>query len=256
VSTIDYELSIVIPTYNEVENMRRLIPYLSTTFKEISHEMIVVDDQSTDGTPEAILELAKAGHSVRLISKEKKEGIGAALRVGYDQSNGSFIASMDADLSFKPEDLKVMFQKIRSGRAGLVLGNRHSRQSFYEAVKPSVRIKRWVSSKGNWFLRTVTRIPIGDFSANFRLIRKEAWQKGYEIDQVPVSFIDRRFGKSKLNLFIEIPKFLFKLWGYLIRYGPYLYGRPSRDRNTKRQIPSPRDAALTHPPRRRESGAY
>lgn len=243
------ELSIVIPTYNEVENIRQLIPCLSETFKEVSHEILVVDDQSKDGTPEAVRQLAKEGHSVRLISKEKKEGIGAALRVGYDQSRGSFIASTDADLSFKPEDLRIIFEKIRSGNAGLVLGNRHSTGSFYEAAKPSIRIKRWVSSSGNWFLRTVTRISLGDFSANFRVIRKEAWQqietkektnmilfemilktwvKGYAIDQVAVSFVDRRFGKSKLNLFVEIPKFLFKLWGYLIRYAPSLYGRPAR----------------------------
>jgi len=240
------QLSIVIPSYNERENILLLIPQLSKVFNQISHEILVVDDLSPDGTGQAVTELTHRGHAARLISKNKKEGIGAALRVGYDEARGKYISSMDADLSFKPEHLKVMYDEILKG-ADLVVGNRHSKEDAYEASVLSIRLKRWVSQMGNRVLRFVTRIPLDDFSGNFRVIKSEVWHaietkentntilfemilktwlKRFHIVQIPCSFADRRYGKSKLRLSIEAPKFLLKLLTYLVRFGRELYFRP------------------------------
>lgn len=232
------QLSVVIPTYKEKENILILVPELSQVLTGISHEIIVVDDHSPDGTGEAVQALAGAGHSVRLIDKEKKEGIGAALRVGYAAAQGQWIASMDADLSFETKDLVRMMEKIKEG-ADLVTGNRHCQTDLYEARKFSTQVKHGVSLAGNKVLKFSTGIPLGDYSANFRMIKHEVWHKiqtqentntllfemilkcwigGFVIEEIPVIFRDRRLGQSKLKLSIEAPKFLWKLLSYLFRY--------------------------------------
>lgn len=245
------ELSIVVPTYNERENIRQMMQSIANVFSNIIYEVVVVDDRSPDKTGEVAQEMAASGHPVRVIYKDKKEGIGAALRVGYDNSQGRYIASMDADLSFQVEDLKRLYERILNG-ADLVVGSRHSKGSFYEISTPVIRKKYFVSRSGNWFLRFATRIPLHDFSANFRIIRKDVWRAiqtrenrnfllfemilkawvcGFQVEDIPVSFFDRRFGQSKLNLSTEVPKFLFKLSAYLIRYATVLYGkRPIRSK--------------------------
>lgn len=239
------ELSIVVPTYNERENIQPLIEALAIVFPKVVYEIVVVDDRSPDKTGEFAEQMALSGHPVHVVYKDKKEGIGAALRVGYDASKGWLIASMDADLSFRPEDLKLLYERILSG-ADLVVGSRHAPGSFYETPNSAIRKKYMISCFGNWFLRFTTKIPLHDFSANFRIIRREVWKAistmenrnfllfemilktwacGYRVEEIPVSFFDRRLGQSKLNLLSEIPKFFFKLVIYLIRYAGVLYGK-------------------------------
>ncbi|TSC72482.1 MAG: glycosyl transferase family protein [Parcubacteria group bacterium Gr01-1014_38] len=222
------ELSLVIPTYNERENIARLVPAVADALHGLSYEIVIVDDRSPDGTGALAQALCDAGYPVRLVTKERKEGIGAALRVGYDESRGKVIASMDADLSFDPWDLLRLYARIREGYH-LVVGSRHIAGSVYEASNRQIWIKRFVSRLGNRIVRTITGIPIGDFSANFRFMRRETWHaiattektnallfemillayvRGYAVSEVPVAFHDRRFGGSKLRLTREIPKFL------------------------------------------------
>ena len=251
----DPEISIVVPTYNERENILLLIPQISEIFKDVPHEILVVDDNSPDGTGAAVKELENKGHSSKLVTKMKKEGIGAALRVGYDAARGKFIASTDADLSFEPADLRRLYDAALAG-ADLVTGNRHAFKDLYETPKFSIRVKHWVSLNGNRLLRLTTRIPLGDFSANFRMIRRSVWRaieteettntvlfemilkakvKGFKITEIPVTFKDRRLGESKLRLRLEAPKFLIKLVGYLLRFGRELYfpdKRPASSRGT------------------------
>lgn len=239
------DLSLVIPTYNEKENVKRLIPQVIDLFKGLSYEVLVVDDDSPDGTGRAVEVFTERGYPVRLVTKKNKEGIGAALRVGYDLCQGKVIASTDADLSFDPADLLRMYQEIQNG-SDLVTGNRHANKSLYETPNFSIRVKHWVSLNGNRVLRLVTGIPLEDFSANFRMIRREVWEnihteektntilfemilkswiKGYQVKNIPVTFKDRRYGKSKLRLSLEAPKFLIKLMSYLGRYSSQLSSR-------------------------------
>lgn len=169
-------LSIVLPTYNEKDNIEILIPEIEKTFGHVNHEIIVVDDNSPDGTARVSEELNETYGNIRVIVRERKEGIGAAIREGYNNANNSIILSSDADLSFIPSDMYRLYEKIQEGY-DLVLGSRHSEYSFYELTTLNVRIKGWISKNGNRALRFITGTGISDFSANFRAIRREVWEQ-------------------------------------------------------------------------------
>src|SRR6266568_1932719 len=105
-------LSIILPTYNERENVRIFIPQLAEKFAEIPFEIVVVDDSSPDGTGEEVLKLAEKIPNVRLLVRKEKNGIGSALRNGYDNAKNDVILSADADLSFSPDDLMKLYDKM------------------------------------------------------------------------------------------------------------------------------------------------
>ncbi|MEX2054719.1 MAG: glycosyltransferase [Candidatus Andersenbacteria bacterium] len=239
------ELSVVIPTYNEKDNIGLLIAKIAEALQGIDYEIVVVDDRSPDGTGEVVEKLARTGQPVRLITKPQKEGIGAALRLGYKSCTTPIIASTDADLSFDPQDLHRLYEAVRAGQ-DLVTGTRHSKNSFYETPNRAIWTKHLVSLVGNRTLRTLTGIPLDDFTANFRAFTKTVWDaieteentnsllfemilkayvKGYSVAQIPVAFHDRRFGSSKLRLSLEAPKFFVKLVKYLWRYHRVLLRR-------------------------------
>jgi len=232
------QISLVIPTYDERENIEHLIPQVAAALAGLSYEIIVVDDRSPDGTGAVVLRYRDEGYPARLVTKERKEGIGAALRLGYFESRGAVILSTDADLSFDPADLPRLYARIQQG-ADLVVGTRHGGTGAYEAATREVRVKRFVSGAGNFILRTVTGIPLTDFSGNFRAMRRDVWHaiettedtntllfemilkayvKGFVLAEVPVVFRDRRYGASKLRLFREAPKFLRRFSRYVWQY--------------------------------------
>ncbi len=108
-------LSIVLPTYNEKDNINILIPRIEETFNHINHEIIVIDDSSPDGTARVSEELNKKYGNIKVIVREKKEGIGAAIREGYNNANNSIILSSDSDLSFLPSDMHRLYEKVQEG---------------------------------------------------------------------------------------------------------------------------------------------
>lgn len=242
-------VSVVIPTYNERQNIEILVPEVHQLFKDREHEILVVDDRSPDGTGAAVLELAKTIPQVRLISKPKKEGIGAALRLGYNQGKHDVLLSSDSDLSFSTADMLKLLDGIDAGY-DLVVGCRHAGGGQYLAPTLKVKIKHAVSVMGNAVVRAVTGLPIRDYSANFRAIRRSVWNhiktedntnslllemiikvahEGHALMEVPVTFNDRRYGKSKLNLWIEAPKFLIRLIYYTLKYRIFAPGIKAPD---------------------------
>lgn len=234
-----FTLSIVIPTYNELENIRILIPQIEKTFSDVKHEIVVVDDSSPDDTAVCALALNEQYGNIRLISRKKKEGLGAALRAGYNSAEGTIIISSDADLSFSVEDMRKLYEKITEGY-DLVLGARYGvAGSYYEMQRPITKVRGMISRTGNTALGFLTGTGIHDFSANFRAIRKKAWgnielcengnvllfemvikakRKGLKITEVPVSFKERVHGESKFNLFGETSRAFFRIVAYLIKY--------------------------------------
>ncbi len=234
------KLSIIIPTYNEKKNIGILIPTIEKEFSKKykgSFEVIVVDDDSPDGTGECALSLNKKYGNVRLISRNKKGGIGSALKEGYDNALGDLIISTDADLSFDVKDMPRLISKTEEGY-DLVVGSRHLSRSDYEKPNFKSKIKGFISRYGNILVRKISGVDINDFSANFRIIRKEVWRrlnlkdntnsvlmemilktkyKGYKVAEMRVKFIDRIYGESKLNLAKEMPKFFLKLIYHTVR---------------------------------------
>jgi len=234
----EIELSIIIPTYNERKNIEILIPDIEKKIlTKMKGEIIVVDDNSPDATAFVATRFNRKYKNIKVIMREKKQGIGSALREGYNFASGKLILSTDADLSFSTKDMIRLIDKINTGY-DLVVGNRHSNNN-YEIKGLKTSVKGTISKYGNKLIRFFTRLNIHDYSANFRVIKKSVWKdistkentnsilfemiiktnyKGYKVAEIPVKFKDRRFGKSKINLFTEVPKFFIKLIYYSVKY--------------------------------------
>lgn len=235
------ELNIVLPTYNERKNIEIFIPKIEKdVFKKrgIKGKIIVVDDNSPDGTAQAALKLNKKYKNIKVIIRKKKEGIGAALRCGYNAASGRLILSSDSDMSFSTKDMLRLIDRINSGY-DLVVGSRHLTSRDYQKRKIKTFVKGFISKYGNMLVRAFSSVDIHDYSANFRIIRNEVWKdikteektnsillemivktayKGYKVTEIPVKFLDRKYGKSKINLFEEVPKFFIKLVYYSLKY--------------------------------------
>ena len=224
-------LSIVLPTYNERENIQLFVPELASAFDDISREVLVVDDSSPDGTGEEVLALRERFPELRLITRREKTGIGSALRAGYHAASNDVILSSDTDLSFRAADLRLLYDAIVAG-ADLAIGSRHTARETYETPSFAIWLKFAVSRSGNALLKMIFRIPVHDFSANCRAIRRTLWERldtkentnfflfemillakrrGGRIVEIPVTFLDRRYGQSKINHIVEIPKAFGKM---------------------------------------------
>lgn len=218
------KVSVVLPTHNELENLKQLIPQIIKVLRPNHPEIIVVDDASTDGSIQWLKKLSDKNPRVKPIFGSKLKGIGNALRRGYNASSSPIIVSLDADLSFLPSTVPVLICKINQGY-DLVIGSRHHSKGIYQAPTLSIKRKRLISSSANFLLKTLLPIGVSDFSANCRAIRVSTWKKlklkektniwliemivataigGGKIIEIPVKFRDRRFGSSKLKLGREI----------------------------------------------------
>jgi dolichol-phosphate mannosyltransferase len=227
-------LSIILPTYNECENLAVLIPKIEEGFKSVDFEIIVVDDGSKDGTDGLINDLSVRFNNIFLLARPKLGGIGSALRDGYNMAKGEYILSSDADLSFSVDDMVALYNKVTQGY-DVVVGYRHGSNASYERRNLPIKLKYLFSRYGNWLIRKMSGLKIRDFSVNFRVIRRDKWiqlltkentnsilyemilkahRKNMKITDIPVNFSERKFGQSKLNLWIESPRFLFKFIKY------------------------------------------
>ena len=234
-------LSVIIPTYNEKTNIEILIPQIESLLQKKfknDFEIIVVDDNSLDGTADSVIKLNKKYGNARVIVRNCKKGVGNALKEGYNNAKGDLILSTDADLSFDARDMPRLIQKIETGY-DFVVGSRHIYINYYQKPNFQTKIKGFVSKYGNIMVRVISGVDIRDFSANFRVIKRSVWSKlkisdntnsmlleiilktkykGYKIAEIPVIFKERKYGKSKLNLAKEVPKFLIKLIYYVFKY--------------------------------------
>jgi glycosyltransferase involved in cell wall biosynthesis len=226
-------ISAVIPTYNEAENIKIIIDRVEDTLKGISDdiELIIVDDSSPDGTALIAREYNKKYGNIKVIVRKKKAGIGAALKEGYNNAKNELIVSTDADFHFDPEDMLNLFRKLDKGY-DLVVGSRYKSNHKYKKKGVKNKIKSVLSTMGNVGMRTISGVPMYDFSANFRAMRKKVWDKikvkdndnsmlfemiikahysGFKVSNVPIHFRDRIYGNSKLNIYKEASRFLYKL---------------------------------------------
>lgn len=245
-------LTIILPTYNEAANIAEFVPQIEARFEGRDVRIMVVDDDSPDGTAEVARSLGKRYGNVDVLTPPERKGLGAALRFGYDRASSPYILSSDADLSFSADEMLRLYETILERGDDLVQGTRHETGGRYEVTGPRIRIKRMASVMGNFVVRHVAGLPVTDCSANFRVIRKEAWERietrennnailfemifkchhgGLRVSSIPVTFQDRRHGQSKLNLAKEIPRFLVRMFYYVGRY-----------RLTGYKLSDPRDA--------------
>lgn len=214
-------VSIVIPTYNERENIAQLIGKVERTLAKsrLEGEIIVVDDNSPDGTGDAAERLAKASSSIRVIHRSGRLGLGTAYSAGIRAAKGSVIITMDADLSHPPSAIPALLGAIGAG-ADIALGSRYVKGGKIANWGP---YRRLVSKGANTLAKLVLGIRPNDLTTGYRAYRREALErlglgevkstgysflmeilcraerKGLKISEVPITFVDRKGGRSKLG---------------------------------------------------------
>lgn len=234
---------VIIPTYNERENIPQVIPLLLSVFQEIKGwqmGILVVDDTSPDKTYEVVEELSKKHSQVHLLINKKKAGLGGAYLKGmayaFSELKADVVFEFDADLSHDATKIPQMLQKIDEGY-DLVLGSRYVRGG---GIPPEWGLHRkFLSVVGNWVIMVVlTDFRIRDWTAGFRAITKQVYEqvapeltsnrftgytfqigflhktvrKGFKVAEVPFRFVDRTHGHSKLG-----PEYLINTLMYIFK---------------------------------------
>ena len=217
------KILVVIPTYNERENLSRLVPQVLDLDPEL--HVLVVDDASPDGTGELADELARTTGRVHALHRPGKLGLGSAYVEGFRWALGNtdarFIFEMDADFSHDPQYLPEMIRVAEEEEADLVIGSRYLGGGVNVVNWP---IRRLILSYGaNLYARMVTGLPIQDATGGYKCFRRRvlesidldrvrsdgygfqiemnfhSWKQGFAIREIPIVFVDRHSGSSKMN---------------------------------------------------------
>jgi dolichol-phosphate mannosyltransferase len=223
---------VVVPTYNEAENLPLLVPRVLEQDPRL--HVLVVDDHSPDGTGKLADELAALHARVHVLHRSAKQGLGPAYRAGIRRAlelGADAVVQMDADFSHPPETLPELLREIE--RHDVVQGSRYL-DGITVVNWPIERIL--ISWFGNWYARKVTGLAISDATGGFRCMRREALEairferiradgyafqiemnyrfqrRGLRIKEIPFFFLDRRRGTSKLTLRIGLEALWLVWW--------------------------------------------
>ncbi|MGC9106223.1 MAG: polyprenol monophosphomannose synthase [Thermoprotei archaeon] len=204
------ELCVVLPTRNEAENL----PILVEKILALGYSIVVVDDESTDGTFELAKRMAEEG-KISLIERRGEKGLGTAIRVGIERSPCNFVAVMDADLQHPPEVLPQFLERLRSG-CDIVVGSRYTKGGRIEGWPLKRRVISWGAiTLAKLFLPEARKSsdPVsGFFAVRKDRVKPEITTSGYKalldvlvrnpqakVCDVPYVFRNRESGKSKLG---------------------------------------------------------
>lgn len=205
-------ISVVVPFYNEEENVRILYEKLSSVLDNLgkTYEMIFIDDGSKDKTLEILKNIQGENDRVTVIKFKTNFGQTAGIAAGFDFARGDVIIPMDGDLQHDPEDIPKLLEKMEEGY-DIVSGWREERKDFFLTRRLPSRIANWLMSK-------VSGVDIHDFGTTFKAYRKEiiknielygdfhrfipalASELGASITEVPIKNIRRQRGKSNYNI--------------------------------------------------------
>lgn len=257
---MSYRVLVIVPTYNEVENLERILERLHASVP--SAHALVVDDGSPDGTGELAEKLAVVDPRVHVLRRTAKAGLGPAYVAGFRwarERGYDVVVEMDADGSHAPEQLPRLLTALES--ADLVLGSRYV---------PGGEVADWpvhrllLSRLGNRYTRWALRLPLNDATGGYRAARGAlidalpfddvasqgycfqvdwAWRAvraGARVREVPITFTERTFGRSKMSGSIVVEALVrVTLWGLRDRLAERLPGRvarpvPARARDQRR----------------------
>ncbi len=222
---------VTIPTYNEIENIEKLINAIFSVLPET--HVLIVDDNSPDGTAKKVDEMKKDNDRIHLIVRPEKNGLGTAYIAGFEYAlelGFDVIFEMDADFSHDPNDLPRLLEALEEN--DLVIGSRYI--TGVNVVNWPLR-RLFLSYGANLYTRIITGLPIKDATGGFKAFRAEAlskidltkvksngygfqiemnyllWKSGARLKEIPIIFIDRRSGVSKMNKKI-IYEAVFLVW--------------------------------------------
>jgi len=210
---------VIIPTYNELDNLPKLLPEVLSKNAEIN--VLIVDDNSPDGTAAFVENEMKNNDRIHLIKRSSKQGLGTAYIAGFKyalQKNFELIFEMDADFSHDPKEIPKFLDEIKD--SDLVIGSRYIN---------GVNVINWpmrrllLSSFANVYTRIITGMPVQDATGGFKCFRRKvlesinldqvrsngyafqiemnfkAWKKGFKVKEIPIIFVDRMKGQSKMS---------------------------------------------------------
>ncbi len=210
---------IVVPTYNEKENIKKLIPGIKKA-RGRAH-ILVVDDNSPDGTAGEVKKLGKKYKGVYLIKRKGKAGLGTAYVEGFKfavRKRYDYIFEMDADFSHDPAYIPEFIDEMR--KYDLVIGSRYVKG--VSVVNWPIR-RLMLSKFANFYARVITGLPLTDCTSGFKCYKRKvlegigldrvrsdgyafqiemhfkAWEKNFRIKELPVIFVDRHAGSSKMS---------------------------------------------------------
>ncbi len=217
--TPDSRALVVVPTYNECDNLPQIVPAILAVDPRL--DILIVDDGSPDGTGGLADAMALAEPRVHVLHRASKQGLGRAYLAGFGwalERDYAMMIEMDADFSHDPKYLLGLLEKIEG--ADLVLGSRYA---------TGVNVINWPMSRlllswfANKYVRWVTGLPLTDATGGFKCFRREvlqaiplqqvrsngyafqvemsfrAWKKGFRLVELPIVFVDRVEGQSKMN---------------------------------------------------------
>lgn len=237
---ISLDTTIIIPTYNEAQNLPRLAEALFELPVDHLH-ILVIDDHSSDGTGEIAEKLKKSSKGrLDVIHRTGKLGLGSAYITGFKhilKGNSHIIGQMDADFSHAPEKVPELISALKTSQ--VAVGSRYipggsldENWSFW---------RKWLSTFGNFYARTILNLPIRDATGGFRMWRREvleampldrvrsngyvfqvemayaAHKLGFSLKEVPIHFVERQWGQSKMSLRIQLEAAL-RVWALLGLY--------------------------------------
>lgn len=210
---------IIIPTYNEAQNAEKIITEVLQQSDIV--QVLIVDDNSPDGTAAIVKKMMETNPRIHLLERERKLGLGTAYVAGFKyaiQNEFDFIFEMDADFSHNPKEIPIMLGKMNE--CDVLIGSRYIK---------GVNVVNWpmkrliLSYSANIYTRVVTGMPVHDATAGFKCYKRKvlesinldglksngyafqietnflAWKKGFKLMEMPIVFVDRRVGVSKMN---------------------------------------------------------
>lgn len=215
-------ISIITPTYNEKEGIGRFVETIANEMKRLKQpfEIVVVDDNSPDGTAEIVTGLRTQYPTVRLVKRKGKLGIGSAYFDGFSEASGDYLIGIDADLSPSLDVIPAFIKKLEAGD-GMVIGSRYLPTSRVVNV---TEFKTKGSKVFNFVFRLILGLPLSDLTHSNRAFSRQAWAKiaphiqtkdhpsffiecsfwaqklGFKVSEVPITFTERAVGRSKLNV--------------------------------------------------------
>lgn len=233
------KIAVVIPTYNEKENLPKITQQIMSLPLDL--KLLVIDDNSPDGTGLVAEELAKQYQGrISVMHRTGKLGLGTAYISGFKNLLGTdadVIGQMDADFSHPPEKLIEMAEALEN--ADIAEGSRYVPGGSLDEKWPLWR--KWLSGFGNDYARTILRLPIRDVTGGFRLWKREtlaempldkvksngyvfqvemayiSHKMGFRFVEIPIHFNERIYGQSKMNLSIQVEAAI-RVWQLIGRY--------------------------------------
>lgn len=232
--------TIILPTYDERENLADFVDKLLGVFQDndLSGRIIIVDDNSPDGTGDIANDLADSHENISVIHRPKKLGLGPAYLAGFRQALATdtrYIFEMDSDFSHNPVYVPVFLKEIEN--ADLVLGSRYVDGG---KVENWGLLRRIISKGGSTYARLILRVPVRDLTGGLKCFRREvlealdldaitshgygfqieltykAARMGFRVKEVPITFLDRQLGQSKMSKKI-IFEAAFLVWKLRVR---------------------------------------